>query len=106
MYQFSRAIYRELAPQILPAPPGQPESANHTAVLRACEAVVTRLAIDRHHCRCSDLASRDISPSRRPQDGYIAHGAGSDTQSSVEAPESGTRGCFQHSTGNDTMIIE
>ena len=29
------------------------------------------------------------------------HGTGSDTQSSVVAPESGTFGCFQHSTGND-----
>src|SRR4029077_8893617 len=49
MYQFSRAIYRELAPQILPSPPGAPTGSNHTAVLRACEAVVTRLATDRHY---------------------------------------------------------
>jgi hypothetical protein len=49
MYQFSRAIYRELAPEILPAPPGRPEHAYHAAVLSACEAVVTRLAVDRHH---------------------------------------------------------
>ncbi|HEY1449941.1 MAG TPA: hypothetical protein VGI52_05010 [Solirubrobacteraceae bacterium] len=49
MYQFSRAIYRELAPQIVPAPPGEPAAANHAAVLRACEAVVTRLATDRHY---------------------------------------------------------
>ncbi len=49
MYQFSRAIYRELAPQILPAPPGAKPSTNRTAVLRACEAVITRLATDRHY---------------------------------------------------------
>jgi hypothetical protein len=49
MYQFSRAIYRELAPQILDAPPGCAPEANHAAVLRACEAVVTRMAIDRHY---------------------------------------------------------
>jgi hypothetical protein len=49
MYQFSRAIYRELAPHILPSPPGAPEGSNHAAVLRACEAVVERLATDRHH---------------------------------------------------------
>jgi hypothetical protein len=49
MYQFSRAIYRELAPQIEAAPPGAPATANHTAVLRACEAVITRLATDRHY---------------------------------------------------------
>ena len=49
MYQFSRAIYRELAPQIVAPPPGAPASANHTAVLRACEDVITRLATDRHY---------------------------------------------------------
>ena len=49
MYQFSRAIYRELSPQILRAPAGAPEGSNHAAVLKACEAVVTRLAIDRHY---------------------------------------------------------
>src|ERR1700740_2965048 len=48
MYQFSRAIYRELAPRILAPPPGVGSAANHTAVLRACEAVITRLATDRH----------------------------------------------------------
>ena len=48
MYQFSRAIYRELAPQILPPPPGAPAASNQADVLRACEAVVTRLAVDRH----------------------------------------------------------
>jgi hypothetical protein len=49
MYQFSRAIYRELAPQIVAPPPGAPAASNHAAVLRACEAVVTRLATDRHY---------------------------------------------------------
>lgn len=49
MYQFSRAIYRELSPQILPPSPASPPASNHTAVLNACEAVVTRLAIDRHY---------------------------------------------------------
>jgi hypothetical protein len=48
MYQFSRAIYRELAPQISEPEAGAP-GANHAAVLQACEAVVTRLAIDRHY---------------------------------------------------------
>ncbi len=48
MYQFSRAIYRELAPQISESAPGIP-GANHAAVLAACEAVVTRMAIDRHY---------------------------------------------------------
>jgi hypothetical protein len=49
MYQFSRAIYRELAPQILPPPAGERPGVNHEHVLRACEAVVKRMAIDRHH---------------------------------------------------------
>ena len=50
MYQFSRAIYRELAPQITgAAPPGARPVSNHAAVLHACEAVITRLATDRHY---------------------------------------------------------
>jgi hypothetical protein len=49
MYQFSRAIYRELAPHILAPPPGASASSNHAAVLRACEAVVKRMATDRHY---------------------------------------------------------
>jgi len=49
MYQFSRAIYRELAPQILAPPPGADPTANQAAVLRACENVITRLATDRHY---------------------------------------------------------
>ena len=48
MYQFSRAIYRELAPQILPPPAGAPPASNHADVLHACEEVVKRLATDRH----------------------------------------------------------
>lgn len=49
MYQFSRAIYRELAPHILAPPLGVAASSNHEHVLRACEAVVERLATDRHY---------------------------------------------------------
>jgi hypothetical protein len=49
MYQFSRAIYRELAPHISTPPPGARATSNHTAVLRACEAVVERMAMDRHY---------------------------------------------------------
>jgi hypothetical protein len=49
MYQFSRAIYRELAPQILAPRPGDAAASNHTAVLRACEEVITRMATDRHY---------------------------------------------------------
>jgi len=49
MYQFSRAIYRELAPHIVAPPPGGDPSRNNAAVLRACESVITRLATDYHH---------------------------------------------------------
>jgi hypothetical protein len=49
MYQFSRAIYRELAAEILEPPLGAPAAKNHAAVLRACEQVITRLATDRHY---------------------------------------------------------
>jgi hypothetical protein len=49
MYQFSRAIYRKLAPQVVAPPAGVPASRNHAAVLKACEDVITRLAVDRHN---------------------------------------------------------
>lgn len=44
MYQFSRAIYRELAPDVIDEPGS---SANSRAMLEACEAVCERLASDR-----------------------------------------------------------
>jgi hypothetical protein len=44
MYQFSRAIYRELSPHIT----GAREPA-HSEVLHACEATIERLATDRHY---------------------------------------------------------
>ena len=49
MYQFSRAIYRELAAEIIEdrRRGGGPD--NHEHVLRACEAAIERLATDRHY---------------------------------------------------------
>jgi hypothetical protein len=49
MYQFSRGIYRELAPLLdrNPAPFAQFEM--RRALLRACEVSVERLATDRHY---------------------------------------------------------
>jgi hypothetical protein len=56
MYQFSRAIYRELAPYI--ATPGTSaatggagarEASAHAQVLRTCEAAIERMATDRHY---------------------------------------------------------
>jgi hypothetical protein len=49
MYQFSRAIYRELAPYISAPPSGAAVSSNHEHVLHACEAAVERLATDRYY---------------------------------------------------------
>ena len=48
MYGFSRAIYRELAGEIMEDPYARPQ-VNHERVLRACEAAVERLATDRHY---------------------------------------------------------
>ena len=48
MYRFSRAIYRELADDIVSDPYEGP-LVNHERVLRACEAAVERLATDRHY---------------------------------------------------------
>jgi hypothetical protein len=49
MYAFSRAIYRELASEIIEDPHSPGTKANHERVLRACEAAVERLATDRHY---------------------------------------------------------
>ena len=51
MYQFSRAIYRELAGEIVErdAPSYTDGGSNHERVLRSCEAAVERLATDRHY---------------------------------------------------------
>jgi hypothetical protein len=49
MYQFSRAIYRELAPHINDTRPGASHVSSHLDVLRACESAVERLATDRHY---------------------------------------------------------
>ena len=51
MYQFSRAIYRDLAPYIVDGevPACGHEVNPHQEVLHACEAVLERLASDRHY---------------------------------------------------------
>lgn len=49
MYRFSRAIYRELAEEIIEDPRRAGAHTNHERVLRACEAAVERLATDRHY---------------------------------------------------------
>jgi hypothetical protein len=49
MYQFSRAIYRELAPYIAEGRVDVEQASNHKHVLDACEAALERLATDRHY---------------------------------------------------------
>ncbi|MGI8414412.1 MAG: hypothetical protein ACR2LV_11775 [Solirubrobacteraceae bacterium] len=49
MYRFSRAIYRELARDIVEDPHALDPHANHERVLHACEAAIERLATDRHY---------------------------------------------------------
>jgi hypothetical protein len=49
MYEFSRAIYRELADEINEDPWSERPNANHERVLRACEAAMERLATDRYY---------------------------------------------------------
>jgi hypothetical protein len=49
MYEYSRAIYRELADEITEDPHSDRHKANRERVLRACEAAVHRMATDRHY---------------------------------------------------------
>jgi hypothetical protein len=48
MYQFSRAIYRELSPTVLSKPLAA-RSAAQARLLSECEAAMERLATDRHY---------------------------------------------------------
>jgi hypothetical protein len=48
MYQFSRAIYRELAPRVL-ADSSRAGCVRRQRLLRDCEAAMDRLATDRHY---------------------------------------------------------
>ncbi len=49
MYQFSRAIYRELAPYVLEDKPASQPLTNRELVLRECEEAVERLMTDRRY---------------------------------------------------------
>jgi hypothetical protein len=99
MYQFSRAIYRELAPYV-DSEQRFGELDGHRQVLSACEQAVERLATDRHYfarpartlfndIRCyfpvtalphvyrivaNYLAVTDAYLDRRPRNGYDAQG--------------------------------
>jgi hypothetical protein len=64
MYRFSRAIYRELASEIVEDSPSSATGVtNHERVLRACEAAIERLATDRHYfARPARTLFNDIRP--------------------------------------------
>jgi hypothetical protein len=49
MYEFSRAIYREIADDIVEPSQSERPHAHHERVLRSCETAVERLATDRHY---------------------------------------------------------
>jgi hypothetical protein len=49
MYQFSRSIYRELAPRVIEDERDPTGCANRQRVLDCCEAAIRRLAYDRRH---------------------------------------------------------
>src|SRR4051812_32968145 len=49
MYGFSRAIYRELASEIMEDPHAAGRGTNHERVLRPCEAAIERLVTDRRY---------------------------------------------------------
>ena len=48
MYQFSRSMYRELAPEVMPKR-GEDICITRQRFLRACESSMERLATDRHY---------------------------------------------------------
>jgi hypothetical protein len=63
MYQFSRAMYRQLAPAILEGSTSERTAANHETVLRACETAIRRLANDPEHYRHPARSLfRDVRP--------------------------------------------
>jgi hypothetical protein len=49
MYQFSRSIYRELAPRVVEDVADPTGCRNKQRVLDACEAAIVRLMTDRHY---------------------------------------------------------
>ncbi len=49
MYQFSRSIYRELAPRVIEDPEDPTGCSNKQRVLDACEGTMQRLAQDRRY---------------------------------------------------------
>src|SRR5947207_2792384 len=69
MYQFSRAIYRELSPRVIVEDRRDPTGCrNKRAVLDACETVVCRLVRERHFARPERWLFREVRPHFRVND--------------------------------------
>ena len=49
MYQFSRALYRDLCPYVLAEKPSAQRDSNRTLVLHECESTIERLMTDRRY---------------------------------------------------------
>lgn len=63
MYQFSRAIYRELAPYVIEDKPTTQLESNRELVLRECEAAIERLMTDhRYFARPSRTLFGNVRP--------------------------------------------
>jgi hypothetical protein len=63
MYQFSRAIYRELAPYVIEDKPATQVESNREIVLRECEAAIERLMTDhRYFARPSRTLFANVRP--------------------------------------------
>jgi hypothetical protein len=61
MYQFSRSLYRELAPHVMETKPSCQRESNHERVLRACEQSMERLFYDsRYFARPARSLFRDV----------------------------------------------
>jgi hypothetical protein len=63
MYQFSRSIYRELAPLVLDEKHSSQKESNQEIVLRQCESAIERLVTDRRYfARPARTLFADIRP--------------------------------------------
>lgn len=60
MYQFSRAIYRELSPYVLDDRPSSQRETNRDLFLRACEETMDRMLVDRNFSRPARALFRDV----------------------------------------------
>jgi hypothetical protein len=73
MYQFSRAIYRELAPRVVEDRRDPTGCRNKQAVLDACETAIRRLTYDgRYFARPARSLFREVRPHFKMSDQLLA----------------------------------